>query len=169
MIMMREICGIVGNLRSMSPSTGSGLASHIYLILVLAALAPMVQAQPSQEALLQSFQWRNVGPANMGGRVVDIEAVETDFARVYLASASGGVWKSQNAGTSSFGLAMCGLLKKGERPDGLSPNAYRVGSPEGVMHALRAALPSKEHWATLRAPAWASSACCLSRRHRRTG
>ena len=63
-------------------------------------ISPQVQAQPSQEALLQSFQWRNIGPANMGGRIVDIEAAETDFAHVFLASASGGVWKSQNAGTT---------------------------------------------------------------------
>ena len=60
----------------------------------------IVEAQPADEALLQSFAWRNIGPANMGGRVVDIEAVEGQFAHVYLASASGGVWKSLNAGTT---------------------------------------------------------------------
>ena len=36
----------------------------------------------------------------MGGRVVDIEAVDTSFATVYVASASGGVFKSVNAGTT---------------------------------------------------------------------
>lgn len=36
----------------------------------------------------------------MGGRVVDIEAVEADFATVYLGAAAGGVWKSENAGTT---------------------------------------------------------------------
>jgi photosystem II stability/assembly factor-like uncharacterized protein len=34
----------------------------------------------------------------MGGRVVDFEAVERDFKRVFLATASGGVFKSVNAG-----------------------------------------------------------------------
>lgn len=48
----------------------------------------------------QAFSWRNIGPANQGGRIVDIEAVENDFAHVYIATASGGVWKSNNAGTT---------------------------------------------------------------------
>lgn len=43
---------------------------------------------------------RNIGPANPGGRVVDIEAHPDDFTKVYVASASGGVWKSTNAGTT---------------------------------------------------------------------
>jgi photosystem II stability/assembly factor-like uncharacterized protein len=43
---------------------------------------------------------RNIGPANPGGRVVDIEAHSDDFTKVYVASASGGVWKSTNAGTT---------------------------------------------------------------------
>jgi photosystem II stability/assembly factor-like uncharacterized protein len=49
---------------------------------------------------LQDLQWRNIGPANMAGRVTDIEAVDGDFAKVLVASASGGVWKSTNAGTT---------------------------------------------------------------------
>ena len=57
-------------------------------------------AQPSDSALLSSFRWRNIGPASMGGRVVDIEAVDSAFATVYVASASGGVFKSVNAGTT---------------------------------------------------------------------
>jgi len=36
----------------------------------------------------------------MGGRVVDIEALDSSFATVYIASASGGVFKSVNAGTT---------------------------------------------------------------------
>jgi photosystem II stability/assembly factor-like uncharacterized protein len=59
-----------------------------------------VFAQPSDSALLAPFRWRNIGPSSMGGRVVDIEAVDTSFATVYVASASGGVFKSENAGTT---------------------------------------------------------------------
>ena len=44
--------------------------------------------------------FRNIGPANQGGRIVDIEALETDFTKVYVATASGGVWFSSNAGTT---------------------------------------------------------------------
>jgi photosystem II stability/assembly factor-like uncharacterized protein len=56
--------------------------------------------QAADESLLQAFRARNIGPANMGGRVVDIEAVESDFRVVYVAAASGGVWKSTNAGNT---------------------------------------------------------------------
>jgi photosystem II stability/assembly factor-like uncharacterized protein len=66
-----------------------------------AAVLPWTLAgQVSDASLLQAFRARNLGPANMGGRVVDIEAVERDFATVYVASASGGVWKSTNAGNT---------------------------------------------------------------------
>jgi photosystem II stability/assembly factor-like uncharacterized protein len=57
-------------------------------------------AAPSAEALFGQLQWRNIGPANMSGRISDIEAVEANPAIVYIASASGGVWKSVNAGTT---------------------------------------------------------------------
>ncbi len=52
----------------------------------------------SQISLTDDFRFRNIGPANQGGRIVDIEAVNNDFKIVYAASASGGVWKSVNAG-----------------------------------------------------------------------
>jgi hypothetical protein len=56
-------------------------------------------AQATTEQVLEPFQWRNIGPANMGGRIVDIESFDTDFTTVYMATASGGVWKSESAGS----------------------------------------------------------------------
>lgn len=47
-----------------------------------------------------AFAWRNIGPANPGGRIVDVEALESDFTKVWIATASGGVWYSANAGTT---------------------------------------------------------------------
>lgn len=78
-------------------------AWRIARLLALAgvALAPAVlHAQLSDSAVLARFEWRSIGPTNMGGRVVDIEAAESDFRRVFLASASGGVFRSDNAGTT---------------------------------------------------------------------
>jgi photosystem II stability/assembly factor-like uncharacterized protein len=75
-------------------------ASRAALLLAASLFTLTLTAQVTDDALLQAFQWRNIGPANMGGRVVDIEAVDDDFKVVYLASASGGVWKSLNAGTT---------------------------------------------------------------------
>lgn len=70
------------------------------LALLTSLPADSVRAQPSDSALLSAFRWRSIGPSSMGGRVVDIEAVDTSFATVYVASASGGVFKSENAGTT---------------------------------------------------------------------
>ena len=57
-------------------------------------------SQFSFEEMTQSFEWRNIGPANQGGRISDIEADRNDFRKVFIAVASGGVWKSENAGTT---------------------------------------------------------------------
>ena len=54
----------------------------------------------SQIQLSDDFKFRNIGPANQGGRITDIEAINDDFKIVYAAAASGGVWKSMNAGTT---------------------------------------------------------------------
>ncbi len=49
---------------------------------------------------LNAYKWRNVGPANQGGRIVDIEALNNQFRKVWMATGSGGVWYSENAGTT---------------------------------------------------------------------
>lgn len=50
--------------------------------------------------LLADYRWRNIGPGSPGGRITDVEALDTDFRFVIAAAASGGVWKSTNAGTT---------------------------------------------------------------------
>ena len=50
-------------------------------------------------AMLQEFAWRPIGPAVTSGRVVDL-AVAEHGKIIYAAAASGGVWKSVNAGTT---------------------------------------------------------------------
>jgi photosystem II stability/assembly factor-like uncharacterized protein len=59
-------------------------------------------------AMLSEFAWRPIGPAVTSGRVVDLAVAEGPEGRIgtqlgkllYAASASGGVWKSENAGTT---------------------------------------------------------------------
>src|SRR5262245_27038628 len=52
------------------------------------------------ETALATLEWRSIGPANMGGRVADVEGVPGDPNIVYVASASGGLWKTTNGGTT---------------------------------------------------------------------
>ena len=47
---------------------------------------------------LDGLSPREIGPANMSGRLVDIAVVEMDTRVYYLASATGGVWKTTDNG-----------------------------------------------------------------------
>jgi photosystem II stability/assembly factor-like uncharacterized protein len=46
------------------------------------------------------IQARHIGPAVMSGRIAAIDAVDSDPRIIYVGAAAGGVWKSQNAGTT---------------------------------------------------------------------
>jgi len=78
------------------------LAALAFLLALTAWLAPRGHAQssPDLSALLAGYQWRSIGPASAGGRVTDIQAVDSDFRYAIVAAASGGVWKTVNAGTT---------------------------------------------------------------------
>lgn len=49
---------------------------------------------------LSGLELRNIGPALMSGRISDIAIDPTDPSTWYIAVGSGGVWKTQNAGTT---------------------------------------------------------------------
>jgi hypothetical protein len=67
-------------------------------ILCAGSLAAQLNT-PLDSTTLAGFRWRSIGPANMGGRVTDIEAVPGNPKIFYVATASGGIWKTINAGT----------------------------------------------------------------------
>lgn len=46
------------------------------------------------------LEWRNVGPVNASGRVASVASVPGDPRVVWVGAASGGVWKSEDAGTT---------------------------------------------------------------------
>src|SRR5207245_1204020 len=48
----------------------------------------------------QSLTWRSIGPAGMGGRIVDFAVVESDPSTFFVATASGGLLKTINNGYS---------------------------------------------------------------------
>jgi photosystem II stability/assembly factor-like uncharacterized protein len=63
-------------------------------ILALLCMGLLGQAQDVFTAL----QPRSVGPAEMSGRITAIEVDPTDSAVIYVGSAGGGVWRSQDGG-----------------------------------------------------------------------
>jgi photosystem II stability/assembly factor-like uncharacterized protein len=56
--------------------------------------------KPSETSALSNLSWRSIGPANMGGRVSDIEGVAGNPGLLYVATGSGGIWKTTNSGTT---------------------------------------------------------------------
>ena len=76
---------------------------RIGTFLVLAALlafapVPEAAAQVTLPSLAEEVSWREVGPANPGGRITDVEGVESAPHIIYIGTATGGVWKTVNAG-----------------------------------------------------------------------
>ncbi len=72
---------------------------------VLSATAPSSSAaqQPNgglDAEALSGLELRTIGPAAMSGRFVDIAVVERDPFTFYAASATGGVWKTENNGVT---------------------------------------------------------------------
>ena len=55
-------------------------------------------SKPTIETSFERLEWRSIGPANMGGRTADVEGVPGDPNVVYVATASGGLWKTINGG-----------------------------------------------------------------------
>ncbi len=49
-------------------------------------------------AHISHLEWRNIGPAVTGGRIVEFAVVESDSLTIYAATASSGVWKTSNGG-----------------------------------------------------------------------
>jgi len=87
----------------------------LFVLISLVAFAPAALAQrasksadakmapaekPDYNAIFANLEWRNVGPAIMGGRIDDFAVVESNPSIVYAGTASGGVWKTTNGGTT---------------------------------------------------------------------
>ena len=71
-------------------ATGRAIAAAV--LLVASGTRP-AGAQAPADALLRPFEWRTIGPANMVGRITDIEAVDDKPSTVYVATPYGGILK----------------------------------------------------------------------------
>jgi photosystem II stability/assembly factor-like uncharacterized protein len=72
-------------------------------VLTLVAVPALSQTPPAaitlDSTLLAAFRWRPIGPANMAGRITDVEGIPGS-ATFFFAAASGGIWKTTNGGTT---------------------------------------------------------------------
>lgn len=76
------------------------------LLVTLFLATPHIAAEdpPGTEAVFASWvrnlPWRTVGPSAMGGRIVRLAVVESNPSTYFVASASGGVFKTVNGGVT---------------------------------------------------------------------
>ena len=81
-----------------------------------AAVEPIRMVNASKDPLLAGLRFRSIGPASMGGRIDDLAISETDPSIMYVGYATGGLFKSDNAGTTftpifeTYGTASIGDL-----------------------------------------------------------
>ena len=68
--------------------------------LASSALTVQATAQTIDTTMIAGLRWRNVGPANMSGRIADIEGIPSPSRTFFVAAAGGGVWKSTNGGVT---------------------------------------------------------------------
>ncbi len=76
---------------------------HLVLGLCLAALSFESHAQDvvlKGKELFGDISARQIGPALMSGRIIDMEAHPTNPRIIYTGTAGGGVWKSNDGGAS---------------------------------------------------------------------
>src|SRR2546425_287221 len=58
------------------------------------------EAGPVKPDLIRSLSWRSIGPANMGGRVSEIALVPGKPAQFFVATGTGGLFRTKNGGTT---------------------------------------------------------------------
>lgn len=70
------------------------------LLMILPLNAQRRKAQVEEKISLDAFEFRNIGPAFLSGRIADIAIDPNDENRWFVAVGSGGVWKTENSGTT---------------------------------------------------------------------
>ncbi len=60
---------------------------------------PQPASQPPADPVTGSYRWRQVGPANMSGRISDLDVPPGgEASTIFVAASAGGIWKTVNNG-----------------------------------------------------------------------
>ena len=70
------------------------------LLAAAAAFSFALWSADLNSSLFERLEYRSIGPASMGGRITDVEGVPGRPELVYVATASGGLFKTTNGGTT---------------------------------------------------------------------
>jgi photosystem II stability/assembly factor-like uncharacterized protein len=84
--------------------TWNALRTIVLFAVSLGVLATSAKAGPGDQAnptdKFKTLEFREIGPATMGGRIDDVAVVESNANIVYVGTAAGGLWKTTNNGTT---------------------------------------------------------------------
>lgn len=72
----------------------------IFLVLLFQSFISLQAQSTVSQSLFQNVVYKNIGPTIMSGRVVDIDVNVENPVEFYVAYASGGLWYTNNNGTS---------------------------------------------------------------------
>ncbi|MCI0631212.1 MAG: hypothetical protein L0Y44_11235, partial [Phycisphaerales bacterium] len=86
----------------------------------------------------QAGQWTWLGPGNIGGRIRAIIVHPTQPSTIWIGSASGGIWKTTDAGASWFALDdyMPSLAAGCMAIDPANPDVLYAGTGEGFFETI---------------------------------
>jgi hypothetical protein len=156
--------------------TGFGPPPYRYWRILGDAVTPEMQALEWNNDTPAPMQWNFIGPrpvtqeywsgsANAGGRVVGIACHPTNAATAYAASASGGVWRTTDAGSTWMPMTdgAAGMNHGAIALDRSFPEAVYAGTGEytqgstgvGVLRSLDGGL----NWSVLASAATLSGQC----------
>src|SRR5437016_256108 len=83
------------------------MRNRMLLALAMGSLAVWAAPPPAEggrsgldSSLFERLEFRSIGPASMGGRVTDVEGIPGNPYLIYVATASGGLFKTTNGGTT---------------------------------------------------------------------
>ncbi len=104
-------------------------------------VALRMQALEQREALRDPNRsldenWTNIGPSNLAGRILSIAWHPTNTNIIYVGSASGGLWKTTNGGTSWSPLTdnLASLAVGAVALDPNNPEIVYIGTGEGSFN-----------------------------------
>jgi photosystem II stability/assembly factor-like uncharacterized protein len=78
----------------------SGILAATLLLTSPLSGQPQQRVNQTDDPLLSTFTWREIGPVGQGGRVNDIAVVERDPRTYYVAFAGGGLFRTENNGVT---------------------------------------------------------------------
>ena len=86
-------------MRRSHPRVRGAVFASVAVLGLAGSLPAQVPTASVDSSLIAGLRWRAIGPANMSGRITDIEGIP-GTKTFYIAAAAGGIWKTTNAGTT---------------------------------------------------------------------